>query len=276
MTITLDPMVIRAYRPVALPDGNAVVVNPQQSSVLLNTFNPADPDTTLLSETLDYEQYAQMRADNPDIAYPQLTEPEDQPSQSGARVRQGRIKPNGYPQPGPIANTTGIILPKTSPAPPGAPSNPSGGAETEAEQGWWKSWGSSVVHITLDVVGLIPVVGEAADLANAAIYAAEGDYQNAAISAAAAIPFAGWAASGVKAGKHASNAISATRATTTTAEGAAKTVRQGKDGLSNTAARQPNTGASPGGHVQGKDSPNNTNNTNNTNSKDGQANSSCC
>ncbi len=48
-----------------------------------------------------------------------------------------------------------------------------------------------VAHVVLDVAGMVPVVGEAADLANAALYAAEGDWQNAAISAAGAIPIAG-------------------------------------------------------------------------------------
>nr|WP_282446227.1 DNA/RNA non-specific endonuclease [Paenibacillus silvae] len=45
---------------------------------------------------------------------------------------------------------------------------------------------------------MIPVIGEVADLANAGIYAARGDYTNAALSAAAAIPFVGWAATGAK------------------------------------------------------------------------------
>jgi len=45
------------------------------------------------------------------------------------------------------------------------------------------------------------VVGEVADLANAAWYTAEGDYTMAALSAAAAIPFVGWAATGAKAGR---------------------------------------------------------------------------
>ena len=58
---------------------------------------------------------------------------------------------------------------------------------------------SSIGHGLLDVAGLVPVVGEAADLANAAWYTAEGDYTMAALSAAAAIPFAGWGATGAKA-----------------------------------------------------------------------------
>ncbi len=40
----------------------------------------------------------------------------------------------------------------------------------------------------LDAAGFIPVVGEVADLANAVLYAAEGDWGNALISAAGALP----------------------------------------------------------------------------------------
>ena len=46
-------------------------------------------------------------------------------------------------------------------------------------------------HIALDVLGFIPVLGEAADLINAGWYAAEGNFPAAALSAAAAIPLAG-------------------------------------------------------------------------------------
>jgi len=62
---------------------------------------------------------------------------------------------------------------------------------------------SDIGHTTLDVVGMVPVVGEAADLANAGWYAAEGDYTNAALSAAGAIPFAGNAATVAKWGNKA-------------------------------------------------------------------------
>ncbi|HEX6340286.1 RHS repeat-associated core domain-containing protein [Umezawaea sp.] len=70
------------------------------------------------------------------------------------------------------------------------------------------SW-SDIGHAALDVVGLVPVVGEAADLANAAWYAAEGNYVDAALSAASAIPFAGYGATAVKAGKYADKAVDA-------------------------------------------------------------------
>lgn len=96
MSITLAPITVRAYRPVALPNGNAVIVDPRESSVLLETYSPQNPDTTLMSEALNYEQYAQMRAENPDIAFPELVKPvpADQQGQDSTQAQQGRIQPN--------------------------------------------------------------------------------------------------------------------------------------------------------------------------------------
>jgi hypothetical protein len=68
-------------------------------------------------------------------------------------------------------------------------------APPEKDDGGWLS---TVGHTALDVIGLVPVVGEVADGANALWYTAEGDYVNAALSAAAMIPVAGWAATGGK------------------------------------------------------------------------------
>lgn len=62
---------------------------------------------------------------------------------------------------------------------------------------YWEA-SKDFVHLTLDVVGLVPIVGEAADLINGAIYLVEGDMVNAGLSASAAVPFAGWAATGSK------------------------------------------------------------------------------
>ncbi|CAH1225281.1 contractile injection system protein, VgrG/Pvc8 family [Paenibacillus sp. JJ-223] len=69
--------------------------------------------------------------------------------------------------------------------------------EPEEKKGFWGKL-LDVTQTVLDVAGMIPVIGEVADLANAGIYAARGDYVNAALSAAAAIPFVGWAATGAK------------------------------------------------------------------------------
>jgi RHS repeat-associated protein len=65
-----------------------------------------------------------------------------------------------------------------------------------------------VVQVGLDVVGLIPGLGEIADGLNGLISLARGDYAGAALSFAAMIPFAGWAATAGKFGKRAVNAAS--------------------------------------------------------------------
>jgi hypothetical protein len=57
---------------------------------------------------------------------------------------------------------------------------------------------SEATHTVLDVAGLVPVIGEPADLLNAGIYEAQGDHVNAGLSAAGAIPFVGWGATGGK------------------------------------------------------------------------------
>ncbi|WP_436500233.1 SpvB/TcaC N-terminal domain-containing protein [Actinokineospora sp. HUAS TT18] len=71
----------------------------------------------------------------------------------------------------------------------------------------WKTIG----HTTLDVVGMVPVIGEPADLANAGWYATEGDYVNAGLSAASAIPGAGYAANAAKYGNKALDAAQAAK-----------------------------------------------------------------
>ena len=48
------------------------------------------------------------------------------------------------------------------------------------------------------MVGLVPVVGEPLDGINGVWYAAEGDYLNAGLSAAAMVPIVGWGATGGK------------------------------------------------------------------------------
>lgn len=68
-------------------------------------------------------------------------------------------------------------------------------AEAEADDG---SLLGDIVHGTLDGVGLVPVLGEPADLLNGGIYAAEGDELNAGLSFAGAVPGLGWGATGTK------------------------------------------------------------------------------
>lgn len=78
---------------------------------------------------------------------------------------------------------------------PPAPA-PQTGPAAEEDEGWGVM---DSVHTGLDLLGLVPAFGEAADGLNSLIYLAEGDQVNAALSAAAMIPVAGWAATGTKA-----------------------------------------------------------------------------
>ena len=86
--------------------------------------------------------------------------------------------------------------------------------------GWFdglKEWG----HTALDIVGMFPVAGNLADLANAAWYKAEGDNENAALSLLAAAPGAGQIATATKlAAKSGAAAAKATKTAQKTASGA--------------------------------------------------------
>ncbi|MFD1255547.1 hypothetical protein ACFQ3S_01960, partial [Mucilaginibacter terrae] len=63
------------------------------------------------------------------------------------------------------------------------------------------------LHFTLDLVGLLPVAGEAADLINGAIYFVEGNRINCALSVASALPVVGWVSTGGKWIKRAVTAV---------------------------------------------------------------------
>ena len=69
------------------------------------------------------------------------------------------------------------------------------------------------LHLALDVAGLIPGVGEVADITNGAIYTLEGDGLNAGLSFSAAIPITGWFAAGIKFGKRTITTATGTKAT---------------------------------------------------------------
>lgn len=66
---------------------------------------------------------------------------------------------------------------------------------------------SDIGHTILDVAGMIPVIGAAADLINAGWYAAEGDYVNAGLSALGAVPGIGDAATAAKLGARGADAV---------------------------------------------------------------------
>ncbi|CCK16762.1 Rhs-family protein [Cronobacter universalis NCTC 9529] len=109
-------------------------------------------------------------------------------------------------------NTIGKL--QYAPAPKGKVA--AGSANPPKKKSWWGDWGD-IVHTGLDVLGAVPVLGVVADGANAAIYAAEGDYGNAALSAAsAAANFVPGGGAAFKAGKMAVKAGKAIEAASAT------------------------------------------------------------
>lgn len=115
--------------------------------------------------------------------------------------RRSRVQPNNQPSPGPIGNTTGIVVPQTDPNLTGSSAAPAIKPETRKEKGFWEKWGETT-HTLLDIGGAIPVVGIFSDGINAAIYTAEGNYVQAGLSGVSAaanlIPGGGAAVKGGK------------------------------------------------------------------------------
>lgn len=173
----------------------------------------------------------------------------DQPSEASEDMpHAGGIKPNNQPSPAPAGNTQGIIVPQTAPEASGAGNSAPTPEPTEEEEGWWGSWGSALVHGTLDVVGLIPVVGEVADGVNAVLYLAEGKKAEAVISMLAMAPFGGQAATVAKLGMKGAEATKA--AGKATAEAGAKATREGAEAGAEQASKRTTRGKD-GGHVNG-------------------------
>ena len=121
----------------------------------------------------------------------------------GPEPEQGSIHPNGQPAPAAPANTTGMVIPKTSPEASGASNSSPTIEPIEGEGDWWEENKSDAVHAALDAAGMIPGIGIFADAANAIFYAAQGDLKTAGISVLAMIPGAG---QGVTAAKYGAKA----------------------------------------------------------------------
>jgi hypothetical protein len=77
---------------------------------------------------------------------------------------------------------------------------------------YWEA-SQEMIHLALDVGGLVPVIGEICDITNGVIYAIQGDGVNATLSFVASIPIAGWAASGAKFAKRTLMASDGTKRT---------------------------------------------------------------
>jgi hypothetical protein len=81
-------------------------------------------------------------------------------------------------------------------------------SKNKAQQDQNNSWGIwDNIQTGLDVVGMIPIIGEVADFASAGISVARGDYAGAALSMAAMVPFVGNAAGAAKLIRTANNVI---------------------------------------------------------------------
>ena len=62
---------------------------------------------------------------------------------------------------------------------------------------WWEA-SKEYIHGALDMAGMVPIVGEIADVTNGIIYTLEGNGVDATLSFAATIPIAGWGATVAK------------------------------------------------------------------------------
>jgi hypothetical protein len=82
-------------------------------------------------------------------------------------------------------------------------------ARLKWEHPTWSDWHVNIsaawnvskkgVHVTLDGIGLVPGIGEIADLTNAGIYFVfDGDYVSGTLSVASAVPISGWFSTGAK------------------------------------------------------------------------------
>lgn len=139
-----------------------------------------------LQRDLSYTDYATFREKAPELGLRDYPAP--------LMRRQGGTNANG--------NTLGRVVGETAPtAVPATQANAAIEAETQEES----ITGEHVLdglQLGLDVVGLIPVVGEAADIISAGISLARGDYVGAELSLLSAIPFVGYAGTAGKATRY--------------------------------------------------------------------------
>ena len=129
-------------------------------------------------------EYIELRKTYSELGLPPL-------GSVGNSYVKGKVQPKD-------GNTIGIIQnqpPKKNIS--ASDANPIVRPETDEESQFWTDTLDNV-QLGVDIIGLIPGVNIIADGANALIYTARGDYTNAALSAAAMVPFAGWGAKGAK------------------------------------------------------------------------------
>ncbi|SNX59473.1 RHS repeat-associated protein [Streptomyces sp. TLI_55] len=122
---------------------------------------------------------------------------------------------------------------------------------------WGESWISPIGHGALDVAGLVPGFGEPADLLNGVWYTAEGNYIDAGLSYASAIPIVGYGASAAKGAKYVNKAVDAVDVATDTAKAADKTKDAVKhaDDLTPPSTPKPKETPKPAPPAKAKDAP---------------------
>lgn len=192
-----------------LADGRVITLNHayEYEGVWMRVW--ADTEGNLL-EKMDftYEEYEQYRQAHPELDLPEIRprEPGTGAPGTGGDGTEGEGTGGGA---GANGNTTGKVVGEQAPAGvPAAEANPAVQPETDAEAAFHEKVLDGV-QIGLDVVGLIPGVGEIADGTNAVISAFRGDWVGAGLSVAAMIPFAGWFATGAKGIKRGAHAVEA-------------------------------------------------------------------
>ncbi|TWR86187.1 hypothetical protein FJD38_21305 [Pseudomonas saxonica] len=137
-------------------------------------------------QNLSYADYALFREKAPEIGLRAYPDPALRP--------KGGTSANG--------NTLGRVVGQTAPtAVPAQQGNPPIEVESE-EEGITGEQVLDGIQLGLDVVGLIPVVGEVADIASAAVSVVRGDYVGAGLSLLSAIPFLGYAGTAGKAARY--------------------------------------------------------------------------
>ncbi|WP_276575195.1 polymorphic toxin type 15 domain-containing protein [Pseudomonas juntendi] len=186
-----------------LPSGpDRMYVQTDGSGNVLIDF-ASDTDEWSKSLALSEEEYEALRQE---AFHKELADLKDIPTYTqlyaSSKNSGSTTTPNG--------NTLGRVIGETSAIGDAAEySNPEIESETPAEG----ITGDEILdglQLGLDIVGLIPVVGEIADVANAGISLARGDYAGAALSLLSAVPFAGYLGTAGKIGRHGAKAVAET------------------------------------------------------------------
>jgi len=162
-----------------LPGGTNITFNPEFDHIWLRHWGK--DGETISKYEFSYEQWKQLRQQHPEWDLPHY----EKPDAPGTHA-------NG--------NTIGKVVGETAASPVSvSEANPPVSTGTQILDG---------VQLGLDAFGLIPGIGEFADIANAGISAMRGDWVGAGLSLVSAIPFIGWGGAAAKVGRRGANMAS--------------------------------------------------------------------